>query len=274
VVARRPELELSDSDPWKVVVAMPKAAAERRTPPPGLEAAAGQEPSGDEEDLARQVVAVVRRRLEKSAQPLLMAKMAQEVVAELGEGVLASQWGGAGTFKALLESFSGHGIAIFSAAGLPAYLLDPERHTPPSQSDAQCRFSALPGDLAGLIQRIHSLTQTPDLTPGEYTEIFRSLEEVLQGAPYHFTGTSKMVRDRCIEKGLSISRATVSFILRGISYGGHRFGMRPEKDRASVFARVFRDNVVNLCADAELALNPADEGLLAHWISADADSGC
>ena len=51
----------------------------------------------------------------------------------------------------------------------------------------------------------------------------------------------------------------------------YRFGQRPEKDRSEIFAEVFRRNVVNLCADAELDLSSEEETLLADWIRADAD---
>ncbi len=270
VVACRSDLALLDSDPWKVVVAMPVAGERRKSASAGA-SAAGADFSGDDDDevLPRRVVDFVRGRIEEADRPLLMAKMAQEVVADLGEGVLTSQWAGAGTFKALIESYPESGIAIFTAPGLPAYLLDPDRHTPPSQDDAGCRFADLPPSLTGLIQRIHNLTHTPDLTPEEYADVFQSLEEVLQSCRYHFTGTSKMVRDRCLEKGYSISRATISFILRGISYGGHRFGLRPEKDRAGIFADVFRKNVINLCADAQLDLSPEERDLLESWICDD-----
>ena len=269
VVGCRSDLALLDSDPWKVVVAMPAAGERRKSPLTTIETANDDSINDDDDVLPRRVMDFVRRRIENADSPLLMARMAQEVVADLGEGVLASQWAGAGTFKALIESYPESGIAIFTASGLPAYLLDPDRHKPPSQDDAGCRFADLPSSLTGLIQRIHNLTHTPDLTPEEYADVFQSLEEVLQSCRYHFTGTSKMVRDRCLEKGYSISRATISFILRGISYGGHRFGLRPEKDQAEIFADVFRKNVINLCADAQLDLSSEERDLLESWICAD-----
>ena len=270
VVSRRADLDLLDTDPWKVVVAMPENSV-RREDRSTAEVMEDADRRRGDEALRRRVVGFVHRRLQETDRPLLMAKMAQEIITDLGTEVLASQWAGAGTFKALIESVPGDGIRIFTAPGMPAYLLNPERHAPPSESDAGFKFASLTAELTGLIQRIHNLTHTPDLTPEEYADVFRSLEEVLREARYHFTGTSKMVRDRCIEKGYSISRATISFILRGISYGGHRFGQRPEKDRSEIFAEVFRRNVVNLCADAELDLSSEEETLLADWIRADAD---
>ena len=126
--------------------------------------------------------------------------------------------------------------------------------------------------MAGFIQRIHNLTHTPDLTPREYSDVFHALEKVLQTNRYHFTGTSKMVRDLSIEEGHSISRAAISFILRGISYGGHRFGQRgPRGLPPRPYAEVFRKNVLNLCADAQLDLSQTEKELLAEWINAAGD---
>lgn len=265
LVDRRKDLRLIETDPWKVGVALE-----------GIGDGGHPYDSPDEsgtrtlaqEELRRRVAEFVQRRLTQAPQPLLMAQVAQEVISEIGQEVLETQWAGAGTFRALIEAGEDHHVAVHTAPGLPAYLYEPGRHVPPSDSPARYKFADLPLELAGFIQRIHNLTHTPDLTPKEYSDVFGALERVLQNSRYHFTGTSKMVRDQCIEEGHSISRAAISFILRGISYGGHRFGQKGDKDSAVTFAEVFRENVLNLCADAQLDLNEIERRLLADWITA------
>ncbi len=271
VVETRTDLVLIDSDPWKVVLAMPGIATgvDGCGPFDALESTARRR---DQESLRQRVTAFVRERLDAVDQPMLMAKIAQEVIKAFGEDVLATQWAGAGSFRALIEGSEGGYISIFTEPGMPAYIYDAKRHVPPKGDAGHSQFADLPADLAGFIQRIHNLTHVPDLTPQEYAEVFQSLEAILRAHRYHFTGTSKMVRDHCIEQGHSVSRAAISFILRGISYGGHRFGQRAEKDLASTFAEVFRRNVKNLCADAELTLNAEDLRLLNLWITADAEA--
>jgi hypothetical protein len=269
VLAARTDLALIDSDPWKVVVALP-GVGDKGDAGSVCDATESAGDCRDDAALRQRVAAFVRQRLEVADQPLLMAKVAQEAIGTLGEVVLTSQWGGAGTFRALIEGAEGNGIKVSTAPELPAYLFDPGRHVPPEGVPLRAQFADLLPDLAGFIQRIHNLTHVPDLTPQEYAEVFQALEAILKVHPYHFTGTSKMVRDHCIEQGHAVSRAVISFILRGISYGGHRFGQRPEKDLAVIFAEVFRRNVRNLCADAELDLGPEDLRLLGEWITADA----
>jgi hypothetical protein len=55
----------------------------------------------------------------------------------------------------------------------------------------------------------------------------------------------------------------VSFILRGITYTGHRFG---EEDKAFTLGRIFRRNVLALIGDAQLELTEDESAMLDKWI--------
>ena len=82
---------------------------------------------------------------------------------------------------------------------------------------------------------------------------------------YFLTRTSKAVRDRCIEEGSPIARASVNFILRGITFGGHRFGQSGDEDPLALGTCFFR-NVVSLCDSAGISLHEKELEVLSDWI--------
>jgi hypothetical protein len=176
--------------------------------------------------------------------------------------VLDSRWAGAGTFRDLLEGSEAGGFEV--SALKPGYLYDPQRH----QLPANGRPDELPSTdpkLSSLAWRVHQLTDTPYLTPAEYGLIFRHISEEVGKNGYFLTRTSKAVRDRCIEEGATVARASVNFILRGITFGGHRFGQNGGDD-ALTLGQSFFKNVLGLCDSAGLTLTPEERDILGEWI--------
>jgi hypothetical protein len=193
-----------------------------------------------------------------------MARAAQMVISRFGDQVLASRWAGAGTFRDLLEGRENPGFAI--SALKPGYIYDPQRHQLPIDG----RPEELVGDpkLNALAYRVHQLTDTPYLTSSEYARVFRLTAEEVSEHGYFLTRTSKAVRDRCIEEGAPIARASVNFILRGITFGGHRFGQNASEDPLSIGGCFFK-NVLSLCDSAGLPLNESEQDVLSEWILGD-----
>ena len=190
-----------------------------------------------------------------------MARAAQMVISRFGEQVLATRWAGAGTFRDLLEGRENPGFAI--SALKPGYIYDPARHQLPIDG----RPEELVGDpqLNALAYRVHQLTDTPYLTRGDYARVFRLTAEEVNDHGYFLTRTSKAVRDRCIEEGSPIARASVNFILRGITFGGHRFGQNGREEPLELASCFFR-NVVSLCDSAGIELDGDEREILADWI--------
>ncbi len=199
--------------------------------------------------------------MEASDAAVPMARAAQMVISRFGEQVLASRWAGAGTFRDLLEGRENPGFAI--SALKPGYIYDPARHQLPIDG----RPEELVGDpqLNALAYRVHQLTDTPYLTRGDYARVFRLTAEEVNDHGYFLTRTSKSVRDRCIEEGSPIARASVNFILRGITFGGHRFGQNGSEEPLALGACFFR-NVVSLCDTAGIALDDQERETLSDWI--------
>ena len=262
VTQARPDLIMVDGDPWKVRI------GERIDD--GTEGITGRErPSYlvrsapvDFGRLTEQILEHVRSIVASSDSAVPMARAAQMVISRFGDEVLASRWAGAGTFRDLLEGRANPGFAISSLK--PGYLYDPEQHQVPSDGRPD-ELAALDPTLGPLAYRVHQLTDTPYLTPTEYAQVFRHISEEVRDHGYFLTRTSKAVRDRCIEEGATIARASVNFILRGITFGGHRFGQNGGDD-AETLGRCFCRNVLGLCESAGLELDEQERAKLAEWI--------
>jgi hypothetical protein len=271
VLQTRQDLAMIDGDPWRVgIVAEGDAATEAG---PGLEAARQVAvprflPPADRSRLIEEVLGHVRSVVESSDSAVPMARAAQMVISRFGEQVLSTRWAGAGTFRDLLEGRENPGFAI--SALKPGYIYDPARHQLPIDG----RPEELVGDpeLNSLAYRVHQLTDTPYLTRGDYARVFRLTAEEVNEHSYFLTRTSKSVRDRCIEEGSPIARASVNFILRGITFGGHRFGQNGPEEPEDLATCFFR-NVVSLCDSAGISLDDREMETLSDWILGDLKRG-
>jgi hypothetical protein len=267
VTQARPDLEMVDGDPWKVRIGEGQApegegapAVDRERLPYSLPY---HRPSAmDYSRLTEQILEYVRGVVSSSDAAVPMARAAQMVISRFGDAVLATRWAGAGTFRDLLEGRDNPGFAISSLK--PGYLYDPDQHQIPTDGRPD-ELSSLDPALGSLAYRVHQLTDTPYLTPPEYAQVFRHIAEEVTAHGYFLTRTSKAVRDRCIEEGATIARASVNFILRGITFGGHRFAQNGGDD-PSTLARCFYRNVLSLCESAGLLLDQTERDRLADWI--------
>ncbi len=264
VVSTRPDLAMIDGDPWRVGLVAEGEAPEPGPEPGRLLAHPRILSVADRNRLIEEILGFVRSAVESSDAAMPMARAAQMVISRFGEQVLATRWAGAGTFRDLLEGRENPGFAI--SALKPGYVYDPARHQLPVDG----RPEELVGDpeLNALAYRVHQLTDTPYLPRGEYARVFRLTAEEVNEHGYFLTRTSKAVRDRCIEEGSPIARASVNFILRGITFGGHRFGQNGPEDPLTLASCFFR-NVVGLCDGAGIALDGNEIEVLEDWLLGD-----
>jgi hypothetical protein len=308
VIRSRTDLEMVDGDPWRVRLRpfqggpgepRPRVApgAFRAAGPGGQrqaeEGAAGAEVGGgtggpatavapaaalapavpSAADLERQrqvdaIVEFVRGLVASSDSPVPVARAAHAVLDRFGEGVAASRWYGAGTFRDLL---AGHGDLRFAvSATRPGFLYDPDLHQTPLDQSEELEIGD--PEMTSLAHRIHRITDTPYLAPDEYALVFRKIAEEVNEEGYFLTRTSKAVRDRCIEEGTPIARTSVNFVLRGITSAGYRFaaasGTVP-RDLANAFVK----NVLGLCESAGMPLSEDERQQLTAWIAGALDQG-
>ncbi len=248
----RTDLEMIEGDPWKVRAG---EASEG-------DAARGPRPRPDYSGLTEQILEYVQSVIETSEAAVPMARAAQMVISRFGEEVLDSRWVGAGTFRDLLEGRENPGFAVSSLK--PGYLYDPKRHQLPAEGRPE-ELSLGDPALNSLAYRIHQLTDTPYLTRDEYARVFRLIAREVTENGYFLTRTSKAVRDLCVEEDSPIARASVNFILRGITFGGHRFGQNGPENPIALGTCFFR-NVLSLCESAGLPLDAGESEILGDWI--------
>ncbi|HWM90273.1 MAG TPA: NYN domain-containing protein [Thermoanaerobaculia bacterium] len=265
VIQARRDLEMLEGDPWRVRVGEGpmddlEGEEDQGRPVPAVISRERPTPAAYQA-LTEEILDYVRMLVSESEVAVPMARAAQMVISRFGDEVLDSRWAGAGTFRDLLEGSDSDAFAV--SALKPGYLYDPQRH----QLPANGRPDELPSTdpkLSSLAWRVHQLTDTPYLTPGEYALIFRHISEEVGRNGYFLTRTSKAVRDRCIEEGATVARASVNFILRGITFGGHRFGQNGDDDLT--LAQAFFRNVMSLCDSAGLSLLDEEREILGEWI--------
>jgi hypothetical protein len=263
VIQARRDLEMLEGDPWRVRVGEGVEEVEGEGEEPIAPILSRERPKPAAfVALTEEILEYVRTLVEEAEVAVPMARAAQMVISRFGEEVLDSRWAGAGTFRDLLE---GADSADFAVSALkPGYLYDPQRHQLPANGRPD-ELPATDPKVSSLAWRVHQLTDTPYLTPTEYALVFRHISEEVRRNGYFLTRTSKAVRDRCIEEGATIARASVNFILRGITFGGHRFGQNGGDDALTLAQSFFR-NVLALCDSAGLELMDEERDVLAEWI--------
>ena len=261
VVARRPELRILEGETtWRVGVGVAEAEDEAAVRP-----AAG---GNGREELRRRIVARVGELVAQSSEGVGMAKAAHQIIHDFGAELLETHWLGAGTFKNLLAGAGDLPFAIFTGSG--GLLYDPERHPRPEERAPSDPLSNLPEPLATFIARVNRLTETPRLGPAQYRLLFEVIAKELGRAPYNLMGTGKAVRDQCVERGESIARQSVTFVLRGLAYVGYPLFRADRGHDAAELARAFRGNLVNLLRQAQAEVTEADLEMLDAWLAAPA----
>jgi len=253
LVARLPEsLRIDEAGQQWVVALVPPGEASRRL----------EFPSTDHDNLRAAMLQAVVDFVRSSPMPVPMATAAHHVIAVFGKRVNASEWAGAGSFKALLARSPQTGLQVVQLSPTRWIVLDPERHEIPESTEIVGSDTLA----ARLARRISRTTGVPALSTEQYRVLFAALHELLREAPFDLTETSKALRDRLVEWGSPVSRTSLSFVLRGLCFAG--FDLRAPDTFADpqALARAFRTQIATLCDEAELALSPEEEEIVDAWL--------
>ncbi len=265
IVGLHSQLRIEEGDPWQVAVTSPPAGA-----PPATSAGPPAAPPATSEatleTIRHRVVESVSRLLDASDEPVAMSRAAEAVRSELGESLVESRWAGAGTFRALLESAHDSRFHIVTAPNTPGYICDPQRHDIGRAAAPLDPIAEHYPHLAELTRRIQQITGAPRITPDEFAVLFQALSDELAAHSYHLNTTSKAVRDLCIERGHTLSRAAVTWILRGIAYSEHPLHLGPEANTPERLARSFLKNLLSVCDGAQLELSSDEIELVREWV--------
>ena len=220
--------------------------------------------------LRQQIMDSVRERLAEADAPIDMASVAYSVIKRIGKLVIETRWAGVGSFKNLLTAEDQNDIAVLEVQ--PGYVYDPNRHdasviTPTEITmPAEDRLAELPTEFASFIQHVNTVTDVPALPPSDYRVMFEMIVDAVEQGYEALSSLSRMVRDLCAEKGCSISRKSINFVLLGLRL--RRFDLRGRQ--VDEIAREWRDNVVSLCENAGLVFTDPERDMLGKWFQGDA----
>ena len=205
---------------------------------------------------------LVRDEVRSANRPIPCGRLAQVIIDRYG--AIASDWGGKGSFRRMLEALDLGPLQInWSADG--GYVNDPSfPMSPPSGSSGTAEPDwGSDRNLLPVINLVHTATGMPLLSPTELHAVLSGLSADLEQQPFHLAETGKRVRDRCREGGHAISRADVGFVLKGIVLGGHAFG-EGANDLNSLASR-FIGSVLELCRREQLQLDEEQVERLRDW---------
>lgn len=227
----------------------------------------------------------VRDLVARSAGPVKLTTLAASVRTAHPE--LSPQWGGCGTFSALLGQLELTNLERTTVGG--GYLYDPDRHVLPAELPKSESIEELPPDepetdvaaapdiekadalaseepqLRELARRVSDVTNVPYLPPAAYAELFSALASEVNANQYLQMGkTSRAVRDELQRHGLPIGRTVLDFVLRCLVFSGHKVGKNVEVGEE--LAKAFYKNALNLCARNQLYLTKDEERLLYKWL--------
>lgn len=266
IVRRDPRLRIVEvaGDTWRL-------SARTSEPPPATNGesqfppATSRPPPTDmpKPDIRTRILACARDLVMRSIAPIPLPKASYEVLRRLGGVVAESNWGGAGSLEALLGGPDAipFGLRV-QATPSPGYILDPRRHTPSLDAVTE----RAPSELGILLHRVHQITGVPELTADEYAELFKAIAEVLRRSFFQLHMTSKAVRDLLAGRMQSVSRMSVTFVVRGILYSGFPLGEAPKAWSAVALGRAFRTHVLTMCSDAQLELTEEERAMMDNWL--------
>ncbi|PPK93210.1 uncharacterized LabA/DUF88 family protein [Kineococcus xinjiangensis] len=241
-----------DRPPARAGAAEP-AGARREAAGPVAEPTAVRRPATPDERLLEAVRAAVRA----APRPLVTAAAAQAALS-VDPTLSERGWAGAGKFAVFLSTYLPE--LRYVPQPQPGYVFDPTRHT---EADVPAGAAELArGDLAPLPAQVCLVTNAPALSSAQYAVLFEELAADVAENGFD-AGTFKRVRDRAHLREQPIRRAVVSSVVQGMVYAGTR--PRPGMS-ASDLAATWLENLKELCANAQMQLEPHEVQQLEEWI--------
>lgn len=233
-------------------------------------------------ELTDRVAAFVVDTVRNAPEPIVMGTMAEQVRKKFGSELSAEGWMGAPTFKSMLEHMDLAGLKISNA--IPGYLYDPTVHSMDLETDANgnvldaksrltAEFKHRYAHIQPLAYKIYQLTDLPYLLPEHYAQVLIQLARTINDEGYNLSLVTRLVRDRCVERGIPVSRKQINFIVVGISYSGYKMGQPGQIETPGILAEQLYRNALNLCQSAQFTLEEEEQDLLRQWLIACLDEG-
>lgn len=211
-----------------------------------------------------EVTRLIESELDQAGRPVSCARLAQLIVDRYS--TLAADWGGKGSFRKFLEALDLGRLEVSWENG-GGQVRDPQAPAVALErpSDNRTPNWGLQAHLLPVIQQIQIATGMPLISPREMQGLLGALVTEVANQPFALSDTGKRVRDRCREAGLGVSRADVSYVLKGILIAGHEFSTG--NDNVTALSSRFIESMRVICAGEQIALDEAAEAALREWSS-------
>lgn len=214
-------------------------------------------------EVLENVAALIKHELNESREPVPCAKIASAVSRHFS--AVAEDWSGKGTFRRFVESLDLTPLVLdWKLAGGQIY--DPARHatTARSEDDQQTGHWSADQQNLGIAKQIHEVTGVPLISKNKYRVLFEEIAADVKENSFDFNGSAKRIRDRCRDVGSPISRADVTFVLRGLLLRGHKFNEK--NDVSKDLSRKFANHVRSLCLREQIILDAPTDAVISRWI--------
>lgn len=278
VVDRRPEwsiVEDLEEGSWGIRVRisafpLPEIATTSKT---GVTTAIPLAENAQPDHLRPQIARLVVEEVRHSTKPVVMAVLASTVMERFGNELAASGWLGAHSFKGLLEQLDLDGLKLNNQ--IPGYVYDPLQHNLAAlgskalAEDRKTRlreeFARKYAELEPLAWQIHQITDMPYLLPEHYALILGQIARAVNESGFQGPETVRLVRERCVERGVPVAHGQINFIVGGIYYGGHPLGQPGTEETPEALVEPLCANVFNLCQSAQWTLAEDEKLLVRSW---------
>lgn len=213
--------------PARTIVGGGEIASNWKSLPPALPELGGLDSS---------IAEFVVNALHESRAPIVLATLSWQVMNKFGQ---SENWFGHLTFRQLLNALKIDNLQIASTPPGFAYLDNLHKPPAPDKSLAAAADSAELLEIVALLRTNHP--GMPQLREEQYRYILEAISNEVQTSEFNFSDTSKSVRDRLATH--EIGRNAVSFVLKGLTLGGHKFDSDRPQD-VSVLAEAFTSSLL------------------------------
>jgi len=221
------------------------------------------------ENFKNRITQAIIEYVRLSPKPVTMAQLASLVKDRFADELRGyDNWLGVGSFKALLRELDLGGLEINNT--VPGYVYDPRRHPSPVTisyvNPITEEFMRRYPEIEPIAAKIHQLTDMPYLLPEHYALLFQQIVRTVKESGFHLSTTTRIVRDRCVERGAPVARAHVNFVVIGLNYAGLQLGDPDAQLTPAVLAEYLYKNTLNLCQAAQFTLLSEEESLARAWL--------
>ncbi len=210
-------------------------------------------PSLEADEMVRLAVEAVRARVAASDAPV-PGSSAAAAAGRAVPHIAKTDWVGTGGFAAFTRRHLPELTYVSTDSG--GLVMDPARH----QLDGGTPEAEEPDDVTARVARV---TKVPPLTSEQYAVLFTELAEVAKVQP-RLARIGYDVRERAADSAAPVPRKSVDFVVTGLVYAGCDPRITDIGGRG--LAEKWLANVLYLCDQAGLELEPADRETVRQWI--------